>query len=403
MRIALVHNYYQYPGGEDTLFCNVRDLFLSKGHQVFEFNKSNDEIKHYNFARNLKLIVRTTYNRDIVPEFKRFIKSCNPDIVQFFNTFPLISPAAYYVCRGMGVPVVQSLDNSRLLCPSAMFYRKGRSCTDCLGKLLAWPGILHGCYKSSYAKTAVVAAMACIHRLFKTWENAVDTYIVATQYYRNIFIRGGLPAEKIIFKPHFVLLEGESSPRNPGNYALFIGRLCKEKGIFTLLKAWERLGSLPLKIAGKGPSLKEANSVILQKNLDSVEILGYLSREGLFGQIRQAKFLIFPSEGIHETFGLVSIEAFACGVPVIASDAGVATEIVDDGRTGLIFRQGDPDDLAAKVNWALSHEREMEEMGARARKEYEEKYTSEKNYQMFMEIYQNTIRKFKDRNNAKVS
>lgn len=393
MRIALAHNYYQNPGGEDTLFHNARDLFLANGHQVFEFKKHNDEIKEYSLLEKAGLTGKTVYNNSIIPEMTGFIKSCRPDVVQFFNIFPLISPAAYYACRAMNVPVVQSLDNARLICPNASFYRNGKDCTDCLGKTFAWPGVLHGCYKSSRLKTAVVAAMSSFNRRHKTWHNYVDKYIVATDYYRKIFIQAGFPAEKIIVKPHFVLPENGVLRSGPGKYALFVGRLSKEKGIITLLKAWKKVSGMPLRIRGEGPLLHEVREFIRKENLDCVDIVGRLSREELTKLISQAKFLILPSEGIYETFGLVTIEAFACGVPVISSVAGVAPEIVTNGKTGLLFKTGDPEDLAAKVRWVLAHEQEMEEMGRRARREYEAKYTPERNHLHFMEIYQDVINK----------
>jgi glycosyltransferase involved in cell wall biosynthesis len=134
-----------------------------------------------------------------------------------------------------------------------------------------------------------------------------------------------------------------------GDYALFVGRLDPEKGVRTLLTAWEHLVAVPLKIRGSGQLEREAQGAA--QRLDSIELVDRLSQEELILLFKGARFLVWPSEGYYETFGLVVAEAFACGVPVIASRIGVMAEIVQEGRTGLHFTPGDPEDLADKVRW----------------------------------------------------
>jgi glycosyltransferase involved in cell wall biosynthesis len=153
-----------------------------------------------------------------------------------------------------------------------------------------------------------------------------------------------------------------------------------------LLGAWERLGNIPLKIRGEGPLLPEVLEVAPDV-ADSMEVIPRLAREGLNKLLSGARFLIWPSEGYYETFGYVAVEAFSCGVPVIASRIGVAQELVHDQHTGLHFTSGDPNDLASKVAWAWSHPNEMNAMGRAARAEYEAKYTPKRNYPMLMDIY----------------
>jgi glycosyltransferase involved in cell wall biosynthesis len=138
-------------------------------------------------------------------------------------------------------------------------------------------------------------------------------------------------------------------------------------------------------------------NVVKQRHLDSVEIIGRLSREEMIALVKGARFLVWPSEGYYENFGLVAIEAFACGVPVLASRTGVMVEIVEDKRTGLHFRPGDPDDLAAKIEWALTHPTELARMGREARAEFEAKYTAGRNYQMLVDIYRLAITRAKAR------
>jgi glycosyltransferase involved in cell wall biosynthesis len=169
------------------------------------------------------------------------------------NFFPLISPAVYYAARAEGVPVVQTLRNYRLLCSNGLFFRDGHVCEDCLGKTLPWPGVIHACYRESRAGTVPVAAMISIHRALRTWTRMVDVYIALTEFARQKFPEGGLPAKRIVTKPNFV--HPDPGPgEGQGGYAMFVGRLSSEKGVGTLLEAWERLGGrIPLKVVGDGP------------------------------------------------------------------------------------------------------------------------------------------------------
>lgn len=385
MRVLLVHNRYQLPGGEDEAFEARRRLLESKGHFVAAYERNNAEIEGYGVWRKLGLAPRTVWNWDSHRELRELIGSERPDVAHFHNTFPLISPSAYAACRKSGVPVVQSLDNPRLLCPAGTFYRDGHLCEDCLGTRLFSPAVLHACYRESRVQSAVIASMLSFHQWKGTWRDAVDLYVVATEFYRRKFIEAGLPSEKVAVNPHFV--SPDPGPQlELGRYALFVGRLAPEKGVDTLMKAWSGLRGIPLRVRGEGPLVelvKERASV----NGSPIELVPRLSRDDMSTLLKGARFLVWPSEGYYETFGLVAIEAFACGVPVIASRIGAMAEVVADGRTGLCVTSGDPEDLAAKVAWAWNHADEMAAMGRAARAEYEAKYTAERNYRVLMDMY----------------
>lgn len=385
----MVHNSYQQHGGEDVVTENERQILSAHGHQVCTYARHNEEINHYGFIAKATLPLRTLWAWDSATDIRRIIRHERPHIAHFHNTFPLISPSAYYACREAGIPVVQSLDNPRLFCPAATTYRDGRVCVDCLGKIPALPAIRHACYRDSRAQTAVVSGMLALHSYLNTWNRLVDAYVVATDFYRRTFIEAGLPQEKITVKPHFVPFDVCPSTGSK-DYALFVGRLTPEKGVLTLLQAWSHLRShqIPLKIRGDGPLLSQVHRSTCERG---IEVVPRLSREKLADLMRGARFLIWPSEGYYETFGLVAAEAFACGVPVIASRSGVMAEIVADQRTGLHFNPGDPQDLAATVEWAWTHPSQMTVMGAAARVEYETKFTPESSYVTLMEIYHKAL------------
>jgi glycosyltransferase involved in cell wall biosynthesis len=384
MRILVVHNYYQQTGGEDQIFATECALLEARGHEVRRYTVHNDQIKGMN---PLLLAKATVWNSDIYQQLRTLVHQERPQIVHFHNTFPLISPAAYYAVKAEGVPVVQTLHNYRLLCLNAYFFRDGHTCEDCLGKLVPWPGVVHNCYRSR-AASSTLAAMLPIHSLLGTWMKAVDVFIAYSKFAHNKFIQGGLPANKIAFKTNF-LHPAPCPGQGKGGYGLFVGRLSPEKGLSTLLAAWETLGSkVPLKIVGDGPLSQQVAEAV--ERVPGVEWLGLQSLTKVYELMGEAAFLVFPSEW-YETFGRVAIEAFAKGTPVIAADIGAVAELVDHGRTGLRFRPGDPEDLRAQVEWTLAHPGELAQMRREARVEFEAKYTAEQNYQILMSIYERAI------------
>jgi glycosyltransferase involved in cell wall biosynthesis len=392
VRILTVHNRYQKPGGEDIVFERETQLLRERGNTVASYVRSNAELASLTDIRTPGAQLSAIWSSRTYREVSMLISEFRPDVAHFHNTFARVSPSAYYACRRAGVPVVQSLHNSRLMCPSANLYRDGHVCEDCVGKSFAWPGIVHKCYRSSSLRTAGVAMVSGFHRAAGTWQNCIDRYIVFTELYRNKFISAGFPAEKITIKPHFLAPDPGARQSSTGGYAVLIARLDPEKGIETLMAAWQSLTDIPLIVRGEGPLTDALKASMEAGQLPSVKIVERLSQEGLIDLIKGAKFLIWPSRGHYETFGLAAMEAFACGVPVIASNVGVAAELIENGRTGLHFEPGNALDLAAKVRWANEHPEEMAVMGRNARLAYECRYTASENYDALMAIYKSVVR-----------
>ena len=385
MRIVMVHNYYQKPGGEDQIFAAESSILEKHGNLVFRYTIHNNRIRELN---SLKLAWSTIWNKVIACDLRKLIQKVRPDVIHFHNTFPLISPAAYYAAKAENVPVVQTLHNYRLLCPNALFFRDGHVCEDCMCKFVPWPGILHACYRGSRAATGVTASMLSIHCVLRTYSRMIDVYVALTDFARQKFIQGGLPAEKIAVKSNFVDPDpgiGDGS----GGYALFVGRLSQEKGIDTLLTSWEIVGNkLPLKIAGGGPLALKVTKAAQNNSL--VEFLGHQPKSEILRLMKNATVLIFPSIW-YECFPVTIVEAYSVGLPVIASNLGGMSTLIDHRQTGLHFNPSDPEDLAKQIDWIVSHPSELGRMRHAARAEYESKYTAEINYKMLMDIYETAI------------
>jgi glycosyltransferase involved in cell wall biosynthesis len=385
MKILSVHNSYQLPGGEDQVFAQEADLLRSHGHQVLLYQASNEQVRGKN---GLVLLRDTIWNRQIEGQLRALMQQETPDIVHVHNTFPLISPAVYYAAKEAGIPVVQTLHNYRMLCPAATLFREGHVCEDCIGKRIPWPGVVHGCYRGSRPATAAAAAMLATHNYKQTWSKAVSSYIALTEFARGKFIQGGFPAEKILVKSNY--LQTDPGPgEGKGKYALFVGRLTVEKGIGTLLEAWGQIGNeLPLQIAGDGPLAPEVEKG--SREMESVTWLKWLPRAEILRRMKDASVLILPSTW-YEGFPMILAEAFAVGLPVIASDLGSMSSIVDHHRTGLHFEAGHASALVEAVRWWTAHPAEAALMRQQARLEYETKYTAEGNYQQLMNLYEKVL------------
>jgi glycosyltransferase involved in cell wall biosynthesis len=390
MKIAVIHNTYQRPGGEDVVVAAECSLLQERGHEVVSYRRSNHELEQMSKPRQFLLVRDIVYSEDSKRDIRDLLQKVEPDLVHVHNTFMMISPSIYEACREMGVPVVQTLHNFRLLCPAWTLARNGEVCEECVDRGL-WRGVLHGCYRDSHLMTAAVALMLQVHRYRETWNEQVDGYVALSDFARRKFIEGGLPAGRIHVKPNFVFPDpGERG--KPGDFALFVGRLSSEKGISTLLAAWEKLrNKIPLMVVGEGPLRESLEAEAAARNLRDVTFRGWLPAEEARVAMKNAAFTIVPSV-CYEGFPMSIAESFACGTPVLCSCLGSMQEIVDNHRTGLHFAAGDAEDLAARVEWAWAHPSRLATMGKEARRQYETSYTAESNYARLMQIYEATMR-----------
>jgi glycosyltransferase involved in cell wall biosynthesis len=385
MKIILAHNLYQQPGGEDVVVRQEAAMLRDAGHQVVLYERSNLETERFSGVKQLALFAHTTWSPDTRREFEALLVRERPDVVHVHNTFVMISPSIYGACKTTGVPVVQTLHNYRLFCPAHTFLRNGVPCEDCVtGSLLS--SVRHRCYRDSAAASAAAATMLAVNRLRGTYRNDIDRYIALTEFARDKFVSCGLPAAKVVVKPNFIHPDpGERA--SIGNWAVFMGRLAPEKGMATALRAWKLLSpEMELKVIGDGPELENLRQYASQLELSNVTFLGRLSRQQAFEYLAGARFLLFPSEW-YESFPMTILEAYAHGVPVVASRMGVVPEIVKDQQTGLLFEPRDAESLAGVVKGLWHDLGAIGRLGQNARREYKTRYTAEENLRQLMTIY----------------
>lgn len=380
LRVLVVHNAYQQRGGEDAVVEAEVSLLRAHGHAVELYRRHNDELREMGALAAAK---NTVWSSRTAADLARLIADFRPHVAHAHNTFALISPSVYSAVARARVPVVQTLHNFRLLCLQTMFLRKGRVCEDCLARL-PWRGVLRHCYRGSASQSAVMLAMIGIHRAIGTYRRKVSRYIALTEFSRRKFIAGGLPAARIAVKPNFAEgpVLGDDLPRSG---ALFVGRLSPEKGTGVLARAAARRQHSVIDVIGAGPEQSSLEAV------SGLRLLGWQSQEAIYARMREVVYLVVPSI-CYENFPLTVAEAFANGLPVIASRLGAMAELVRDGATGLLFEAGNADELADRMAWADAHPVDMARMGRAARHEYEARYTPGRNYEALMDIYRETMR-----------
>lgn len=382
LKLIIAHNRYQERGGEDTVFAAEVDMLRQHGHEVFPFVDDNRRIQE---MHTLQIAARALYSRDSYRTFLEYLDYARPDLCHFHNTLPLLSSSVYNACRERGVPVVQTLHNYRLICPVATLFRDGRACEDCVGKYIPWPGVLHACYRDDRSASAVIASMITYQKLTGRWSTNADLFIAVTEFARSKFIQGGLPAERIRVKPNFVAKD-RGMGDGDGGYFLYVGRLTKDKGLETLVKAWEDMDQpLPLHIVGNGPMRAELEQAASLNPF--MEMKGFIPIDQVFEEMKGAMALVFPSLN-YEGFPRTIVEAFSVGLPVIASDLGSIATIVTHGHDGLLFPAGDPEALRASVMHISEDEGLRKSLREGSRRDFENRFNAERNYARLMEIYE---------------
>jgi len=382
-RVLVAHAQYRQRGGEDVVAEQEAALLEEHGHSVLRYTRDNRDIEE---NKRFKTALKTIWSRDTVDGVTKMITEFQPDIVHVHNTFPSMSPSLYWAAARTGTPIVQTLHNFRLLCPQAMLLRNGSVCENCVGHV-PWQAVVHRCYHQSLAQSAVVAGMLTMHRSLGTYRRKIARYIALNEFCRRKFVEGGLPANRISVKPNFAALPPPDA-KLPRSGALFVGRLSQEKGIDLLLAALKLLPrefSMPdVRVIGEGPEYERVNGH------PRTHMHGWLQQADLFDAMRASAYLILPSVW-YENSPRTLIEAFGCGLPVIASRLGALAELVEHGRTGLLFDPQSPADLAQTICWAEAHPEAMRAMGSHARREFEARYTPDRNYSRLIGIYRQTI------------
>lgn len=389
MRVLLVHCFYRSsaPSGEDSVYRNEKKLLEDNGYKVITYEKYNDKLDNNSSIKKITAGAEFIWSAQAFREITEIITIHKPDVAHFHNIFPQISTSAYAACKKLGVPVVQTLHNFRYICPAGLLQRNNKPCEKCIeGSLLS--SLIHKCYRNSFIATLPMATMIAFNRISGSFSNNVDRYIALTEFGKTRFIAGGLPHNKISVKPNFVSDVGDASAI-VGDYMLYVGRLTQEKGVATLIEACKKTKHMPLKILGDGELRGQLESTCIKHDLN-VEFLGYQNKDTVISLLKNARFLVLPSE-CYEGFPVTVAEAYACGKPVLGSKIGSLNEIIEENITGRKFFFGSADSLAECMQALWNDAAGLSAMSKNARAAFDTKYNSEINFQMLTKIYTDVI------------
>jgi glycosyltransferase involved in cell wall biosynthesis len=347
MKVVIAHNRYSsaQPSGENMIVDLEIAQLRTAGVDVVPFLRSSDEIASLPVAQKAVLPASPIYAGRAQRELGALLRSAGPDVLHLHNPYPLLSPWVVRTAHAAGVPVVHTVHNFRQVCASGIYFRDGHVCTDCLGRRLGVPAVVHACYRGSRAQSAVMAAALAVHR--PTWRS-VDRYIALTDWIAEHLLDYGIAEDRIVVKPNSVPDPGEPAPLGDG--FLFLGRLEEQKGVGLLLDAWHRhpVASLgTLRIGGLGP-LRPAVEAATQRS--DVVYLGPLDRPAVRDAMRASSVLLAPSTW-YDVLPTVILEALASGRPVLGTRMGGIPYAV--GEAGWVVEPS-VDALAAALPVARS-------------------------------------------------
>lgn len=382
--VLIVHNYYQTPGGEDTVVCNEKELLEEHGHKVILYTRNNSELKVFSKGRKLLLPFTTIFNPRTYRDIKKIVRKEQVDVIHVHNTLNLISPAVYYAARTCRKPVVQTIHNFRLLCPGATFYRDGHICEDCVEKGLQC-AVKHKCYRNSRMQTLACAINLKVHRMTGIYRKIY--YICLTDFNREKLLQlPGLKPEQVYIKPNFVMEKGNEllGKEEREDFFLYAGRLDSLKGVPQLLATWIQMGEKAPKLilCGSGPSESWCRGTIAKHHLRTIEFRGQTPWEEVQKLMGKARAMILPTQW-YEGFPMTIVEAYSVGTPVIGPDMGNVGDLIEEGVTGWKYQTSSEESIKQTIINAMRMPVNYNQIGEL----YKQRYSSELNYQQLTNIY----------------
>jgi glycosyltransferase involved in cell wall biosynthesis len=369
-----VHSRYRSGSvsGENRVVDDESRLLREGGHEVDVYAPMLESVGGVGL---LRAATSTVWSMRAADDVASRVEAWRPDVVHAHNLFPSLSPA---ILRSVpdSVACVMTLHNFRQMCLPGTFLRDGRVCEDCYGRG-SWPGVLHGCYQGSVGASATLAASLVLHRRIGSFAR-VDLFVAISRFVRDMHLNAGIGTDRIVVKPHFAWPSARRT--GPGSYFLYLGRLSPEKGVRTLVEAWGSIDARVL-VVGEGPEREDLRRLAPV----NVEFRDSVSPERVPELLQSARALIVPSIS-HEGAGKVVLEAYAAGVPVLASRGGGLPEVVEDGVTGVLLPPGDPVALTKGVEH-LQDDAVSRRMGDAAWRFWKERHDPERALQQLEDVY----------------
>ena len=400
MRVVFANKYYYLKGGAERHLFDLKALLEAHGHEVIPFAMAGEHDEPSPWFRHFVSPVRTEsvsfdweglrtagrmlYSFEARRKFASLLDEAKPDLVHVHNIYHQISPSILSLAHKRGLPVVMTVHDYSLHAPNYSLFHDGRIC-EITKPHAYWRAVGHRCVKGSAAASALTALEMSLHRSLGLYKRSIDRYIAPSRFVQALMGEFGFDDKKVAFLPHFIKA-GEWQPSYGGDYVLFVGRLSAEKGAEVLIRAAAVSKEVPVRIVGTGPDESFLKKLAVDLGANNVVFRGFRSGAELKQEYAGARFVVIPSVW-YEVFGLVALEAYAAGKPVVASEIGGLAEIVRAGETGVPVSAGDAFELAGVLRDLWNQPALTEKMGRVARAWVESEFTPEKYYAGLMDIY----------------
>jgi len=397
MRILQVNNYGYMRGGSERYFFDICDMLEKNGHTVTSFSAGVDINQHVSesitieekslYGPTLKVAKRYIFDKRNQNLLREYLQKHTVDLAHLHIYYGQITTSILQVLKEFKIPIIQTLHEYKLVCPNAIMYCKQSVCESCTkNKLFA---LKNRCNKNSFTRSLAIA----MESKFSEWMgsiSSIDHFISISDFQKNKLAEYGIPKYKMTTVHNFSKDPSNASQNSSEDYFLFYGRIERLKGIFTLIEASAEVPEIPLVVAGIGKGVSEIKSIIKEKNLNHISMVGFQNGKDLSELIKGSICTVLPSEW-HEPFGLTITESFAFGKPVICSKMGGMIELVDHKKDGLFFDPMSSVDLKDKLKWMRDNRMKAREMGNNGRLKYEKKFSEEIHYNNIIDVYSRFI------------
>ncbi len=395
-----INNYHYYRGGAETVFLRHGRMFEERGWEVVPFSMHHernlpsawseyfvDEIEfgeRYSLTERLRRAPRVVYSMQARQRLRRLLDTIRPEVCHAHNIYHHITPSILSLLASRGIPVVLTLHDLKIACPAYTMLARDGVCERCQGGDLI-NVVRHRCIKNSTALSALVFTEAVLHRAIGSYRNCVARFVVPSRFYIEKFTQWGWPRERFRYVPNFVDVTRYSPNPSPGSRIVYFGRVSREKGLATLVRA-AAAARVPVTIIGTGPDSDNLRT-LASELAANVEFAGFLSGTALHEAVRAARAVVLPSEW-YENAPMSVLEAYALGKPVVGANIGGIPELVRPGETGVLFRSGDAADLAEALQLVASMpDAVLAHFGRAARALVEQEFTTPLYYDRVSEIY----------------
>jgi glycosyltransferase involved in cell wall biosynthesis len=388
MRVLQIHSAYREPGGEEAVARVEAALLRRGGHEVVEYHVQNPR----SAGAAAAALAVSSWNVRAARRVAEVAAHVRPEVAHVHNTWFSLSPSIFPALRKLGVPVVATLHNYRLMCSNGLLFRDGRPCELCVGSH-PWHGVRYRCFRNSTVASVAAAGVIAINDARHTWTRDVDLFLALTEFARARYIKGGLPAGKIVVKPNVVLDLGPRPDRaSRSNRVLYVGRLSLEKGVRELIDAWTAADRSPLElmVVGDGPLRAELE----QQAAGRVSFAGRIHHDDVRHLMAQARALVFPSRW-YETFGLVVVEAMAAGLPVIVGDLGGMPELVSPQAGWRVSPPESPGAWSTALD-GLRDDAAVDRRGRLGRVAYEQRFSGDVGLRALEDAYDRARRRARE-------